>query len=330
MKRYIYLLLTVCVISACTESFDGRAYEDIVLSAKVDAGIVSRNIVSKIYKGESVANMEATVWFSTEKGIYPKNDSPVPPTYLPYRANVKYAESGPTTIPIGNTENVLAYPVDDDPDTPEGVYCVGFYPQSGWDTEKLGDGTTDDKVAIHDINGSEDLMFAEQQYGTWENPFEVQTYYHLLTWVTIVARATAPDAIDSWGNIESLSIVSPHSKVRITLDKTIAGSAVEYIEGEADIPVINTSTPLSVLATPLGDVLCAPAISYQLEITTSNGGKKGLSIPLEDENGIALSNENYAIGKQFIINLYFNSFNEINAMCSLIPWNEENIDLNGQ
>lgn len=327
MKIYIYILLTVCIVSACSESFDDKGYEEIILTAKVDAEKASRsNSTNNIYKGESVANMQASVWFSTEKGNYPNNDNPQPPTYLPYRANVEYAESGPTTIQIANTEKVLAYPVDDDPDTPEGVYCVGFYPQNGWYTEQGEDG-----IAIHEIDGAADLMFAEQQYGTWEEPFDVQTYYHLLTWVTIVAHASAPDAINSWGNITSLDIVSPNSQVRITLNKTIENSAVEYIGNPVEIPVVSsTSIPLSVVVKSIGDILCAPATSYKLKIATSKGGDKELDIPLMNKDGESFSNKDYAIGKQFIINLYFNSFNEINAMCSLVPWNEENIDLNGQ
>lgn len=310
MKALIYLLIVVFGLSACSESVES-VWKDtnIALFAEVNGIGSSRNV----YKGESVANMEAAVWFSTISGEYPDNDAPEAPTYLPYRANVKYAADGPTTINVGNTNNVLAYPTDNQ----TGVYCVGFYPQTGWTSN-------DNKIAKHDITGTDDVMFALEKYGTWQEPFETQTYNHLLTWLTFVVHATDVDAAASWGNIQKFALVSPHSEVQITLKE----GTIEYVGAPREMSVVATDTPLSVVADPLGDVLCAPATSYTLKIKTVGGGEKEIQVTLNNENGEALTDYKDAVGRQFIVNLCFTSFNDINAMCSLIPWNEENVDLN--
>ena len=314
MRKIFYIFITSLISIACTDSIDEWGSGTIALTAEVDYDTHSRNL----WKGASVANMEATVWFNTEIGVYPDNQSPTPPTYLPYRANVKYATNGPTTIYVaGNTNQVLAYPTDNSP-----VYCVGFYPQDGWTTT---DNTNE--VATHSINGTEDLMFAAENHGTWGEPFEVQTYRHLLTWLTIIVHATDVDAANSWGDIESLSVVNPNSSVNVEMGGT---GAISYVGNPNVVP---ESAPLvgdlSIVANHLGDVLCAPAVTYKLKVKTVNTAEKEIEITLKNEHGGALTDPAYAIGKQFIVNLYFNSFNDISAMCSLIPWNEENMDLNG-
>ena len=94
MKKIFYIFITALMGIACTDSMEEWENGKITLTAEVDYDTNSRGL----WKGASVANMEATVWFNTESGVYPDNQSPTPPTYLPYRANVKYATNGPTTI----------------------------------------------------------------------------------------------------------------------------------------------------------------------------------------------------------------------------------------
>ena len=312
MKKIFYIFITALMGIACTDSMEEWENGKITLTAEVDNDTHSRSL----WKGESVADMEATVWFNTESGVYPDNQNPTPPTYLPYRANVKYAMNGPTTIYVdGNTNNVLAYPTDNNP-----VYCVGFYPQEGWSTS---DYTY--TIAQHDIDGTVDLMFAEEKAGTWQAPFAVQTYQHLLTWLTVIVHATDMDAANSWGDIESLSLVNPNSLVNVNLTT----SEISYVGNSNEVPHEALSGDLSIEPKQMGDILCAPAASYTLKVKTTNAEEKEISVALKDKNGKALTDHTGAIGKQFIINLYFNSFNDINAMCSLVPWNEENMDLNG-
>ena len=314
MKNIFYLFIISLITIACTDSIDEWGHGEITLTAEVDNDTQSRGL----WKGASVADMEATVWFNTESGVYPDNQNPSAPTYLPYRAQVKYATNGPTTIYVdGNTNNVLAYPTNNTT-----VYCVGFYPKNEWSTTDNAN-----TIAKHAINGTEDLMFAAENNGTWQAPFEVQTYQHLLTWLTVVVRATDVDAANSWGNIESLQLVNPASLVNIELKS----GSITYLGTPNNVPQTPLHGDLSIGVNNLGDVLCAPATSYTLKVKNKNiEDEKDIIVKLKDKDGKELTSADAARGHQYIINLYFNSFNDINAMCSLIPWNEENMDLNGQ
>ena len=328
--RLFVIILSVLAIAACEKNTE--EYIGIERTISLSADVASVDTSRSAFKGTSTKDMEASVWFSNVCGTYTNNTNPQAPNYLPYRATVKYLD-GPTTVYVDpqNRNYPLSYPVERN----SSAYCVGLYPANGWESSN---GT----VASHTIDGTSDIMLAEQLEGSWENPFTTQTYRHLLTWFKIEARVADVEAASQWGNITQICVTNPHNTVKITFDKEKDSSGnyestIEYTGGTNELYALNDSmgTPLSVNAKTVGELLCAPSASLQLKITTKSAVREmtsSINVDLYDENGIKLTANDYlskTVGKLFIINLYFKSYEDIDAVCSLIPWNEQNVDLNG-
>lgn len=323
--RLFVIILSVLAIVACEKNVEEPIVGERTISLSADVASVDTS--RSVFKGTSTKDMEASVWFSNVCGTYTYNANPSAPNYLPYRATVKYLD-GPTTVYVDpqNRNKPLSYPIEN-----SSAYCVGLYPADGWES-------SDGKVVSHAIDGSSDIMLAEQLEGSWERPFTTQTYRHLLTWVKIEARAADIEAISQWGNITQICVTNPHNKVEITFAEEMnSSSTIEYTGAPNSLYALNDSpgTPLSVNAKTVGELLCAPFASIQLDITTKSAVRtvtKSITVDLYDENGNKLTAENYlshTVGKLFIINLYFKSYEDVDAVCSLIPWNEQNVDLNG-
>lgn len=313
IRYYKILLILSILFSSCVKTEDITDADAVCLRADVTSLAMTRSADDFVYTGTSAAGMEAEVWFSNESGIYPANGSPVAPTFIPYRAKVKYEDANPTTVYVNpeSKTDALSYPVNGEP-----VYCVGLYPAGKWTSP---DGTK----AIHPIDGRSDIMYASQLSGTWQNPLPIQHYFHKLTWLKVEGRATDPDAIDNWGKILSISIVNPCSNIEITL----SDGAVNFTGEKKDLVALDTATGLSVTVRDMGSLICTPDTEYEMKIVTEKSTKT-VSVTLKDESGKDLTAAGEAMGKLFIINLYFTPFNEINASCVLIPWFEQEVELN--
>ena len=329
MKSFIDQLTYVALallLAACDKSVElpKGSSPEIMLSADVVSMDRTRATEANVYTGTSTAGMEATVWFSRRCGVYEDNGTPTAPTFLPFRANIKYDSGNPTTVYVNpeNKSHALTYPINDPVNND--VYCVGLYPQSGWSS---ADGTS----ATHPIDGSVDLMFADQIVGSWEAPFTTQQYKHLLTWVKFEAEASDIKAIDDWGAVTKVTVVSSNG-VTITFPTTDGGeSTIAYSASTAEIDALGGSTmPLSINLQSLGSLLCAPSSTMKLKIATENIAEKEIEVALKDENGNLITSAEQTAGKLFIINIYFNKFNHIEASCNLVPWNEQNVDLGGE
>ncbi len=322
--RYIGVFLFAILCMACEKNEELPSYKDrvITLNADIDAEIasMSRAVSADIHTGTSVAGMKADVWFSTEKGIYPDNPSPTGPNFLPYRSSITYDIAGsPTTVYVdsANKKDPVSYPINKD-----SVYCVGLYPSNAWSC-------SDGKTASFVIDGSTDVMFAEQIVGTWENPFPRQTYKHLLTWLKFEVVASHIDAINQWGDITNLSIVNSDKIINVTFPVApeSKNSVISYSGGTDTLNVVDTPMPLDITIKTLGSVLCKPTTAITLSITTEEMGTKDIVVQLYDDKGVKITDPAQTMGKLFIINISFSKFNSIEATCSLIPWNEANVDL---
>lgn len=297
---------------------------EIVLSAGVVSMDNTRVAEANVYYGTSAAGMEANVWFSRTCGVYEDNDSPVAPTFLPYRANVKYDSGNPTTVYVDpeNKSQALTYPINDP--VSNNVYCVGMYPQTGWSS-------ADGRSVSHSINGTVDLMYAEQEVGSWNTPFGTQKYKHLLSWVKIEVEVPDQKAIDDWGALTKVAIESSNG-VTITFPTTIGSeSTIAYSDTKCDIDVLGgSSLPLTITSQSLDSMLCAPTTTVKLKIKTENVVERVVDVALLDENNDPITSLEQTVGKLFIINLYFNKFNHIEASCNLVPWSEQDVDLIGK
>lgn len=308
MKRvYLYVLLIMgMMVSSCEEHMPDMPDLRMKLDAEIQEMAPHRSRAIEdvdIRTGSLVTEMNATVWFSETSGVYPQS-KPVAPTFLPYRANLTYdASSTIVYTEPDDKKNPISYDVEEE----SNIYCVGFYPQSGWTTNEAN------TIASHGVNGMQDLMFAKQQSGSLFNKMDKQVYEHLLVWLKFTICATGPDAVSDWGKIQSITLKGGKGNLGITL----GSGEVSYTKSENVIDVLDSPTDLSVSIQDIGSALCIPENSYSLEIKMDKGTR---NIELSGDSG-------FEKGRLYLVTLYFNPYNEINAVCSLVPWNEENVEL---
>ncbi|MBR5298339.1 MAG: hypothetical protein IKU29_10805, partial [Parabacteroides sp.] len=214
MKRLylIYIGIVGCLcFSACSKNEDSFLDErmgNISLSAVVDElKIVTKTLNDNAYTGSVPSpdkNLEAAVWFSLESGCYPESLSDdetdetkialSAETNLPIHGVINF-QSGTATFPESNDGLEPKYPVNNQP-----VYCVGLYPHEGWTVDESA------TKATHAITGTEDLMFAPEISGSWNQHFEIQRYRHLLTWLKICVCTTTPEAGKYWGKLKNITL----------------------------------------------------------------------------------------------------------------------------
>lgn len=323
-------------VSACSEGGpDERAESgDIRLGAAVGDMPISSRAVADPYLGgaPAAANpLKAAIWFRKADGDYA--NTPEADTNLPVHTSVTF--DGPQLEYVYrdavNSQNSLKYPT-----TGDNVYCVGLYPDDGgWET-------TDNITASHKIDGTADLMFAEEITGSWDSHFTTQKYKHLLTWIKINICATSHEAVDAWGKILHIYISSDR-KVEINLkdgtceyipDTSVEGYFMPTMHKEAEDHPATTIT-LSTATQEVGSVLCSPETEYTLKIVSENKSgvvetrsiKMNLTLMNDDDTITDVTNPNEAIGKCFVFSLYFTPYSVIEGVCTLNSWNNQNDDI---
>lgn len=322
MRRIcLYWLLGMNLVwASCEERNQLLPDTRIMLDAEVQDMVqqhsraVSEENSVDIRTGVLVTGMKAAVWFSESAGVYPESN-PTAPTNLPYRAELTY-EEGSTIVYTDysnpdNPQNPVSYEVVEQGQPEKRVYCIGLYPHTGWTSSTQTDGKT---IATHAVNGKQDLMFAAEESGSLTDKMEKQNYRHLLAWFRFTVRATEPEAVNDWGQLTSIRLV----KAQGSLDILLGEGTVTYSTPSEDVEVLNQSQELTVAIKDVGSTLCMPAASYDLQLTTTKGEMKTLTVT---------TSGGFKAGELYLVNLYFNEYNDINAVCSLVPWNEENVEL---
>lgn len=277
--------------------------------------------------------LDVALWFSNEAGKYSHN--PAAPTFVPCATTASYTSSTPMDIRTGG--NLLQYPIPASGASADDVYCVGFHPGSGWGAPTDGTPVTS---AVHAIDGSTDLLFAEQMAGSYSNNFTTQTFNHILTWVKINLSATSLSAARVWGDVEELTIVSSKSSVQIAFSQTLTdASSVTYTGGEAEfslsLPDGENGKKLNITTKTFGQAFCAPPASnssgnlgYIIRVKTQNMPQKELFVPLMNEdNTTPVASADYAVGKLFVINLHFNEIAIVEGVCTLRQWDDQNSEI---
>lgn len=342
----IYIaMMTGLWLSACSEyeaRFPEKEAEDISLRAVVDeVETVSRSSNDGAYTGTvpSAQNvLEAAVWFSLEPGSY--LNSPQGETNLPVHTRIDY-KSGTATFPTGADESSKPkYPTN--AETP--VYCVGFYPYTGWDNPSNGN-VIDYTKATHTIKGTEDLMFAPQISGNLNRKFETQRFRHLLTWLKVCVCAASSEAGSYWGDLQQVILKDVPQRLTIDLAKTEGDDfeldkTVDYSLTDpnniVDYLILNSSDGIALEITPqeVGSIFCHPQSEYKLDIICANGKATDVTIKLQalktDDTEVDEENKaklKYPAGLQYVLTLYFHPFNVVEGVCTLNAWNAQNEDL---
>lgn len=273
--------------------------------------------------------LKAKVLFSFESGKY--INAATAPWYIPSHTEVEYSGSDLTFIKY--KENNVIYPTSTDiaQGHSETVYSVGLYPATDdWTFEEYG------TSASYPIDGSTDIMFSDQISGTWTDPFTVQEYSHLQTWIRVLASANTIDAGAQWGEIEKVTIQSS-DKVKITFP-TAAGakSTISYSDTKKEIVVYekednSDGLELNITTSPIGEVFVSPQATLTVTVyTTTFPNGKTIDIQLRDiQNKVITESEiNTKVkGHLFVLNLNFNPLSIIEGICTLQYWNDQDEDI---
>ena len=318
--------------SACSE--DGglspdKQTEDISLSAMVEEVKMMSRSVDDAYTGTvpSADNeLNAAVWFSLESGNYPEADGETEYN-IPVHTGINF-KSGTATFPDELTEDKRPkYPTDNSP-----VYCVGFYPNTGWELVE-----NDPTKAIHAITGNQDLMFAPQITGSWNSHFSTQHYRHLLTWLKVCVCATTAEAGSYWGNLKKITLNDVPKSLTVDLTKKEKETddeaefeqdkAVTFSKGVENVSILDDDIELTITTQDIASVFCHPQKEYYLDIECENGTATNVKVtltPLPDTDKEKLK---YPAGLQYVLILYFHPFNVVDGVCTLKEWNAQNENL---
>lgn len=328
MRKSIYILFLILVVSGCNGKISPEKR-----GIRLNVGVSGLDTETKapFVDGE----FTASVWFSYSPGTYPDDPSDDDDTNLPNRIVTTFTSDKVSDIK-DESGKLLQYPITDKDKGNTKIYCTGFYPSDGW---RINESQTA-YSATHPIDGVSDLMFAEQIAGSYQENFGDFTFNHLLTWISFNASATSVDAAAIWGNITKLTITTPQSLLTVTLSESIGTPSTVNYSGETSVitvPQTSTSTPLSIKAVDLGSALCSPPYSkvidsktyygYDISVTTNGIGTKAIFVPLYDTNSHPITDPQAAIGKQYVISLYFNEVSVVSGVCTLKYWEDEREDL---
>ena len=93
---------------------------------------------------------------------------------------------------------------------------------------------------------------------------------------------------------------------------------VPLYSGEKDSQLLSQPTELLVTNIDAGEFLCAPMETYTFNIKSTDG--KTATKTVGPENG-------FQAGSQYVVVLYFNSLTDIDGICTLSPWENQNDNL---
>ena len=360
---YVFITLLCCSCSDTLES-ERRAITMCVDLPEAFVEVKSdEKAKADAINGIPSTGLTASLWYSYKLGEY--SNAPSQPQYIPSATEVTYTSSNRVPVKINN--NSLLYPIDSDEnyaDTGNGkgngnVYCVGFYPSDGWD---FPNNENPWSSAAHSINGSEDLMLADQMIGSYAKPFESQRFDHLLTWVKINMSTTSVGGSQVWGPVTSLKVISPHSSVTVALsDETEVddtGKSVpkkrmlRYMDSSKELDLSLNYDTLKVTSKTFGQVFCSPpskasinsegkyeyvsaedtesepkGFGYIIKVKTENVEEKEVFVELKNDKNEFIDKAEDTIGKLYVITLHFQDISVVEGVCTLKQWEDQNGDV---
>ena len=223
MKRMLYILSVVWFCFACQEEPPLVTDAPIYLSASVERSAVTRAPYQSAPTPVPDEVLHAAVWATnteprayTGKGYDGKNNGDVVDIY----GTADFDDGQPKLL------NNAVYP-----QSGVQVDFIGLHPQEGWATEN-----NDGKVAVFAFDGSQDVMFASKQTGTYAETNDIANvlelnFQHLLTWLKIKIKAESEMVAKSWGKVVEMKI---SSKNRVSVDLTKNYSFEECVSFSGD------------------------------------------------------------------------------------------------
>lgn len=307
MKTRISLILAILpLLSACDSGIQTEC-DLIELQGVISNGFDTRGqVTSKPYTAiipSQTDPLNADVWFSPTGGTY---------TDTTLFRTISYIGPSVTNPSSDSSGKYLRYDANG-----AAMYCVGLYPQGVWST-------TDGKNATATIDGSRDLMFADQKSGTNSSPLSTtpQQFDHKLTWVKIRVRSESHETGETWGNVMEIKISSA-SKATVNL-----GSGTVSFSGNQEIIAFEGNEEMPIMSTEFGDVMISPANAlgsgtryFNVSLKCGNHHKENVQVELTSETGEPYTGE--TAGKVFVLTLYFKTLKSMDYTATLASWEDE-------
>jgi hypothetical protein len=313
MKKSAFLLLLLLpLLAGCKDSTDTPSP---VESAKISLlGSVSSTLQTR---GDGVIDPTASGFATTALSLnFARIDQDVStgmyPSYGSTALNAtRVAGTGSTAINFdaGSEQYYTARATNNE------SKLVGWYPRTA-----VASGVVD-----FTFDGSTDLMLSNEVAGSSSALFsavaQAFTFNHLLTQLQFKVYATDDAAKTSWGTITSVKVKSQYTACSLTLPATVSFPTTGTA---SDLSVSGVTLPLamgveSANAVSAGYSMIAPvaaAGSVTLEIVTSAGGTKTVTIPVPS-TGFLASNA-------YVITLSFSNLS-VSGAASVGEWTSNTI-----
>lgn len=323
---YILSLTAALMLLSCTKSIRTDRNNEFALSAIVGEMGVEVKSSAAPYEGiSSETPLKAKLLCSFENGKYTHN--PEAPWYVPCFTDVSFDSEDVTFIKHGLFSLTYPTPGDKVGDETGNIYCIGLYDgkeESGWIIQETS--------ATHMIDGSADLMFADQIASSWNSTSTpVQQYSHLQTWIKILASANTNDAAAQWGKITKVTIQSSESVTISFPSGDTNKSTVSYSDSKQDIAAYqdDSGKELSITTSEIGSVFVSPSTSLSVTVHTETfpEGKTLNSIKLYDLQNREITDISKVRGYLFVLNLNFTPLSIIEGICTLNYWNDQDEDI---
>ena len=330
MKKILFTVLAAAALVGCTKENSGVTYADNEILAS--ATTLSVDAITKApVDGYGNTGFIAYVPASDKDGDYT----------TPYQTEHKWMkftddatevgfveQNGPTAASKFYPSNVA---------TP--IYLCGLYPATGWGTP----GTT----STFTFTGKEDVMAAAQVATTKadaSSQYKTLKFEHQLTQIRIQFKAVDDAAVEAWGNISGLELLSKDGdKLANVATVTLANGKTAFsgnggvsfykMTGENFTDDAFASIALTKTATNVAYVMCAPVTAdaatsnsaeYQLKISAEGGAVETVGINLkasgDDGNGADFGED--TAGAAFDVVLEFHG-TEIKAIASIAAWEDK-------
>ena len=324
---YISAIAAAFLLLSCTKSTSPDRSNEFALSAVVgELGVEVKSSAVPFEGISSTTPLKAKLLCSFDKGKY--THAPLSPWYVPCFTDVSFESEDVTFIKYDS--NSLTYPTPGDKvgDQTGNIYCIGLY-----DGKEESEWRIQETFAMHTIDGSADLMFADQIASSWNSTSTpIQQYTHLQTWIKILASASTNDAAAQWGKITKVTIKSSIA-VTISFPSGVTEtSEISYSPLEQDIAVYQddlVGKDLSITTTEIGSVFISPSTSLSVTVHTKEfpDGMTVNNIKLYDLQHNEITDISKIRGYLFVLNLNFTPLSIIEGICTLNYWNDQDEDI---
>lgn len=216
------------------------------------------------------------------------------------------------------------------------INFVALHPQSGWSI------TSPYTSASLEFNGSQDVMFAPQTRGSYNNvPRPHLGFKHLLTLLKVSFKAESEAVAAAWGPIRKMTVTGQNG-ISIDLSRTFDESCVTFSgdeegvipfylkDSDTEFPGNEEGYSLTETMTEAAYVICRPVDAvyrdmfgsgtvpeYTIDIESQH---RSISIPIDLMKSDSEYYEGSTMGYMFKINLTFMMGNTVAVSANINDW----------